>query len=150
MRISDWSSDVCSSDLRITPGLNRSAPDSLTLAGPVLNAIRREDWETLRRKGDVVVPEGYQSVPFMRGDPISAPPPAAAEQSDPRPVASPTEPEKPLQPVDAIEGEGSSLDAAESKQESAGPSPEGGQGERKVAPSAHQPKGTRTNEGRTR
>src|SRR3546814_2425875 len=90
LRISDWSSDVCSSDLhyvvaaymlaqirainndlpRITPGLIRSAPDSLTLAGPVLNAIRREDWETLRRKGDVVVPEGYQSVPFMRGDPI--------------------------------------------------------------------------------
>src|SRR3546814_14563458 len=100
---------------RITPGLIRSAPDSLTLAGPVLNAIRREDWETLRRKGDVVVPEGYQSVPFMRGDPISAPPPAAAEQSDPRPVASPTEPEKPLQPVAAIESEGSSLDRSEDR-----------------------------------
>src|SRR3546814_2204433 len=78
----------------------------------------------------------------MRGDPSSAPPPAAAEQSDPRPVASPTEPEKPLQPVDAIEGEGSSLDAAESKQESAGPSASGGQGERKVATSAHQTNGT--------
>src|SRR3546814_3455109 len=55
---------------------------------------------------------------------------------------SPTEPEKPLQPVDAIEGEGSSLDAAESKQESAGPSASGGQGERKVATSAHQTNGT--------
>src|SRR3546814_11635542 len=142
MRISDWSSDVCSSDLRITPGLNRSAPDSLTLAGPVLNAIRREDWETLRRKGDVVVPEGYQSVPFRRGDPISAPPPAAAEQSDPRPVASPTEPEKPLQTLDAIEGDGSSPDTAERNKESSGPSTSGGSGATKIDTAATQPKDT--------
>jgi hypothetical protein len=72
---------------RITPGMIRSVRDSLSQAVPVLEAIRRGNVEVLRRLGDVTVPDGVASIPFLRGDaaPVSA---SAPTVSRPTPASA--------------------------------------------------------------
>jgi hypothetical protein len=55
---------------RVTPGLIRSvAQDSFTLAKPTLNTLRHGNPEFIQRLQDVNVPEEYEAIPFLRGDP---------------------------------------------------------------------------------
>jgi hypothetical protein len=66
---------------RITPGVIRGVfKDCMLQARPVLLELRdqhiEENREALKRRGDVVVPDGYKSVPFARPD-RTAPPKAA-------------------------------------------------------------------------
>jgi hypothetical protein len=57
---------------RVTPGLIRSvARDSLNLSRPVINTIKAGNKEFLRRMPDVELPDGYEAVPFLRGDRIA-------------------------------------------------------------------------------
>jgi hypothetical protein len=62
----------------VTPGLIRSvARDSISLARPVLNAISTGNQKFLQRMADVEVEDGYESIPFLRGD---TPAPGAAAE----------------------------------------------------------------------
>ena len=70
----------------VTPEIIRSvALDSFAQAGPVLRAIRRGDKDVLRRMGDVDVPDGVESIPFIRGDgkPVAEPEVEAPEAAAP-------------------------------------------------------------------
>src|SRR3546814_14336475 len=58
MRISDWSSDVCSSDLRVIPRPHMTAADLLTAAKLVIWDLDGTLWTGTLDSGDELSPTG--------------------------------------------------------------------------------------------
>lgn len=78
---------------QVTPGLIRSVvQDSFTLAKPTLNAIKFGNRAFLQSLQDVETPDGFEAIPFLRGDPV---PPA--ERASGRTVTRPVSTGRPAQ-----------------------------------------------------
>src|SRR3546814_11117511 len=90
MRISDWSSDVCASDLTLTQNLNRGVVNSgklmLSVEGTQDGQLRKLDWADLRQQpGAEGVGYSFKSFQQVEGDVMLR---AGLQRSDERSVGN--------------------------------------------------------------